>query len=191
VTSWASPSVWALFTTCFSRSRGRRTSSTGSKTCQAVVSACMTRPSKVPRPCWPASMPSRCIATCWLRSATATPTPGACISGCHRAGAAARLHDRRCRARLARRAAGRLGRHAVPRRCVSHPAPVRRPRQHAGAPCQGRYVAAPDAAGQDRPRRPAWFRRRACHPAGACAADRDPGAWVVSRHPNAHPVAAP
>jgi len=31
-----------------------------------------------------------------------------------------------------------------------------------------------NAAGQDRLRRPAWSRRRACHPAGACAADRGP-----------------
>src|SRR4051794_2243964 len=43
----------------------------------------------------------------------------------------------------------------VPRRRVPHPAPVRGPRQHAVAPCHGRHLAAQDAAGRDRPRRPA------------------------------------
>jgi len=32
----------------------------------------------VPRPCWPASMPSRHIAISWLRRSVATPTLGAC-----------------------------------------------------------------------------------------------------------------
>jgi len=62
-----------------SRPRGRRTSSTGSRTCQAFGWACTTRSSTVPRPCWPASMPTRPIATYWLRSSVATPTAGACI----------------------------------------------------------------------------------------------------------------
>ena len=66
--------------------------------------------------------------------------------------------DRRCGAWLARRAGGRLGRHAVPRRRVLNPAPVRGPGQHAAAPRQERHVAAQDAAGQDRPRRSARSR---------------------------------
>ncbi len=56
----------------------------------------------------------------------------------------------RCGARLARRAESRLGRHAVPWRRVPHPASMRRPRQQAGAPRQGRDVPAPDA-GKPRP----------------------------------------
>jgi hypothetical protein len=65
----------------------------------------------------------------------------------------------------ARRAAGGLGRHAVPRRRVPHPAPVREPGQHAVAPYHGRHVAAQDAAGRGRPRWPTGSRRRACQPA--------------------------
>jgi len=77
----------------------------------------------------------------------------------------------RCGAGLARRAEGCLGQHAVPWRRVPHPAPVRRPRQHAGAPRHGRHVAAQGAAGRYRPHWPAGSRPRACHPAGACAAE--------------------
>ena len=56
---------------------------------------------------------------------------GRASAGCRRARAAAGVYDRRCRARPARGAEGRLGRHAMPWRCVPHPAPVRRSRQHA------------------------------------------------------------
>src|SRR5215213_4030553 len=106
-------------------------------------------------------------------------------------GLAARLHHRRCRAGLARRAAGGLGRHAVPRRRVPHPAPVRGPRQHSVAPRPRGHVAAQDAAGRDRPRRPTGSRRRACHPTGAGPADRGANVMPRPRRPNARPVAAP
>jgi len=61
---------------------------------------------------------------------------------------------------FARWAKGRLGRYTVPRRCVSHHASIRRARQHAVAPRQGRPVAVREAGGQDWPHGSAWSGRR-------------------------------
>src|SRR5215218_598113 len=58
-------------------------------------------------------------------------------------------------------------------------------------PCHGRHVAAQDAAGRDRPRRPAGSRRRACRPAGAGPSYGGSGVMPRPRRPNARPVAEP
>ena len=63
-----------------------------------------------------------------------------------RAVTAARLHDCRRRAGLARRAEDSLGRHALSWRCVSHPTPLRGAGQHAAAPRPGCHVAAQGTA---------------------------------------------
>lgn len=51
----------------------------GARTCRRFVLACTTKSSRVPSPCWPASMPGRLTATCLPQPNIATPTPGAFI----------------------------------------------------------------------------------------------------------------
>ena len=63
---------------------------------------------------WLASVPNRPTAISWPRSSTRCRQLGRASARCRPAGADARLYDRRCRARTARRAEGRLERHAAP-----------------------------------------------------------------------------